>query len=108
MWQAASTAKPPLTAADVLSTALNEEGADPPLYPAPQQEGADPPFYPAPQQKEKFGFSTHGELQNPVIPIYTEMKGSCSNTSGHVLSRDQLLGLVFIVMSAAFMIIPPV
>jgi hypothetical protein len=53
--------KGPLTAAAVLSQALDMVGSAP--YRAPNGS---------------FGFSPNGELWNPVIPVYTDENGSCS------------------------------
>jgi hypothetical protein len=57
------TASPsgPLTAAAVLSKALDMVGSAP--YPAPNGS---------------FGFSPNGELQSPTIPVYTDEHGTCS------------------------------
>jgi hypothetical protein len=57
------TASPtgPLTAAAVLSKALDMVGSAP--YPAPNAS---------------FGFSPNGELLNLVIPVYTDKNGTCS------------------------------
>jgi hypothetical protein len=57
------TASPagPLTAAAVLSRALDMVGSAP--YPAPNGS---------------FGFSPNGELQDPAIPVYTDENGTCS------------------------------
>jgi hypothetical protein len=59
----ARTASPtgPLTAATVLSKALDVVGSAP--YPAPNGS---------------FGFSPNGELLNPAIPVYTDENGTCS------------------------------
>jgi hypothetical protein len=57
----AGSAPSPLTAAVVLSKALNLVGSAP--YPAPNGS---------------FGFSIQGELRDPVIPVYTEANGACS------------------------------
>ena len=60
---ASPTASPPgpLTAAAVLSKALNMVGSAP--YPAPNGS---------------FGFSPDGKLLNPAIPVYTDENGTCS------------------------------
>lgn len=57
------TASPtgPLTAAAVLSKALDMVGSAP--YPAPNGS---------------FGFSPSGEVRNPAIPVYTDENGTCS------------------------------
>jgi hypothetical protein len=51
----------PLTAADVLSKALDMVGSAP--YPAPNGT---------------FGFSPNGERWNPALPVYTDENGTCS------------------------------
>jgi hypothetical protein len=51
----------PLTAADVLSKALNMVDSAP--YAAPNA---------------RFGFSPDGELRNPAIPVYTDKDGTCT------------------------------
>lgn len=56
-----ASATGPLAAAAVLSRALDMVGSAP--YAAPNGS---------------FGFSTNGELRNPVIPVYTDENGTCS------------------------------
>jgi hypothetical protein len=58
------TASPagPLTAAAVLSKALDMAGSAP--YPAPNGSF--------------FGFSPNGKLGNPAVPVYTDKNGTCS------------------------------
>jgi hypothetical protein len=56
-----ASATGPLTAAAVLSKALNMVGSAP--YSAPNG---------------RFGFSPGGKLQNQAIPVYTDENGTCS------------------------------